>query len=206
MTPIDANQFPILPIQTYSQIRPMLRTGDILLCASNQWLSSPISIGTQSPWTHVGLVVVLDNPKKVLLLESTASQGCRAVPLSYYVENYSGEAGKSYPGGLVIARHDQPLDNQQQAEMTHQGMSLLGSKYDWCEIMGIAARILAQRLLRQRIQARESDDKYICSEFVEYCFRVAGIELNFNAKGFISPKDFNQANGFSCLAVLQVKP
>lgn len=206
MTAITANQFPNLPVQDYLQIRPMLRTGDILLCASNQWLSSPISIGTQSPWTHVGLVVVLDKPKKVLLLESTASQGCRAVPLSHYMQNYNGEAGKSYPGGLVVARHHQPLDSPQQAEMTHKGMSLLGSKYDWCEIMGIAARILAQRLLRQSIQARAIDDKYICSEFVEYCFRAAGIQLNYNAKGFISPKDFNQTNGFNCLAVLQAKP
>lgn len=36
---------------------------------------------------------------------------------------------------------------------------------------------------------KERDREYICSELVYECFSRAGLEFNFNPKGFISPED-----------------
>jgi len=89
---------------TYDEIRPNLRTGDIVLFSGKGGISEWIKFGSFSRWSHVGLVVQVDEWDMALLWESTTlssiadlesgekRQGVQLVPLSARIAAYDGEA------------------------------------------------------------------------------------------------------------------
>ena len=50
---------------TYSEIRPSLRSGDLLLCSGTSWFSRLIQAATGSEWSHVGLILRVDSLDRV---------------------------------------------------------------------------------------------------------------------------------------------
>ena len=83
-------------MMNYSEIRPLLCSGDLLLCSGTSWFSRLIQAATGSEWSHVGLILRMERLDRVMLLESVESIGVRAVPLSCYFENYR-QSGAAYP-------------------------------------------------------------------------------------------------------------
>jgi hypothetical protein len=163
----------------YGDIRAEMRTGDILLCAGNYPLSRMIEHFSDSMFSHVGLVYCWN--ERVLVFESVEDDGVRLVPLSHYVRDYEN-SGAAYDGRLFVGRHDDPLDAARTNAMLGRAADDLNRKYDTDEMLAILARIT------MGLGRHVDDDAYICSEFVERCFREVGIGFARDAQDYIFPE------------------
>ncbi len=195
-----------------SDIRPKLRSGDLLLCAGTSWFSRLIQAATGSEWSHVGLILRLDSVDRVMLLESVESVGVRAVPLSHYFEDYQ-QSGASYPGKLAFYRHrDFPTDQGAGPTLKRLGrfaVDRLGWPYDGQQIAELAARLALHRLgagsMGQGAPWADSASSpqagsllggslenraYICSEYVAACYAALDIEIACRNCPYVTPGDF----------------
>ncbi|MCC5846411.1 MAG: hypothetical protein JJU05_19345 [Verrucomicrobia bacterium] len=104
--PLLRNKFPAVPPTPYAELRPQLRSGDVLLCSGTGIFSTLIQRATRSVWSHVGLIMRLDSIDRVMVLESLEPVGVRTVRLSKYLTNYNND-GRPYPGRLAVIRHQE---------------------------------------------------------------------------------------------------
>ena len=102
---IATRRFPSRAPVAYSELRPRLESGDLLLCSGTGVFSRMIQAASESVWSHVAFVMRLDSIDRVMVLESVEPIGVRTVPLRKYVEDYDNR-GNPYPGRLAVARHD----------------------------------------------------------------------------------------------------
>jgi uncharacterized protein YycO len=173
----DINALPVLP---YSDLRAKLRSGDLLFTSGDYLVSKAIQKVTNSPWSHVGIVIRLDSIDRMLLLESVEDMGVRFAPLSKYLKDY--ENGRPYKGRAVLARC-KDVNAETITGISTFGIDELTQPYDKDEIAKILARITLG------IGKKERDREYICSELVYECFLHAGKEFTYDSRGFISPED-----------------
>lgn len=168
---------------SYQQARTKIMTGDILFCSGNYLVSELIKKASDSIFSHVALLLHWND--RVVVLESVEDDGVRAVPLSHYLYNYENSK-KTYNGELYIARHEiiesPNFDKDKLKSMFGKAVDLLNRNYDKNEIAKIVARI------GLGIERHRDDDEYICSEFVDECFKELEIELLHDQKGFIFPE------------------
>jgi hypothetical protein len=169
-----------LPVTPYSKIRGKLETGDLLFASGNYVISRLIRKFTKSPWSHVGIIFPVQSPGGALLLESVEDQGVRFLPIGRYLNDYYRH--RPYNGILTIARV-RNLKKKNYEELAKFGIQELARPYDIEEIARIVARIAAGHGRKIR------DNEYICSELVYECFLRAGIEFNYDKRGFISPEN-----------------
>ena len=207
---IALKRFPRVSAVNYDQFRNQIRSGDLMLCSGSGVFSRMIQAGTGSTWSHVGFVMRLQSLDRVMVLESLEPLGVRTVPLRKYIEDYNSK-GDPYPGGIIIARHEQFANDSRQAEKLRKfsqfAVDLFGYPYDKDEIARIAARIVATHIPFKRDDERaiRRDREYICSEYVWECYKKLGIQIEHNRKGFIAPADFASAKGITLQAVLKAK-
>lgn len=178
--PLDSKAIKALPLLSYPDIRSTLKSGDLLFTSGDYLISKAIQKMTDSPWSHVGIVIRIPSIDRVLLLESVEDMGVRFAPLSKYLNDY--ESGKPYKGRAVIARCNDVSEDTIKGLMSF-GVDELTQPYDKDEIAKIMARITLG------IGRKERDREYICSELVYECFASAGKEFAYNSGGFISPED-----------------
>ena len=169
-----------LPIASYASLRDDLRSGFLLFASGEYLVSKAIQHFTESPWSHVGILLVIPAIDRVLLLESVEDMGVRLAPLSKYLTDY--EDGRPYRGALAVAR-PRGLTAAMAQTLTSFGIDELTRPYDPDEIGKIVARIALGRGKRER------DREYICSELVYECFSRAGYEFTYDGRGFISPEN-----------------
>jgi hypothetical protein len=180
-----------LPVMNYIQeLRPKVRSGDLLFASGDYWISKAIQLGTHSPWSHIGIVFRLQEWDRVLLLESVEDVGVRFTSLSKYLNDYEND--KPYAGRVALARY-RGMTKSSVREMGHFGADELTRPYDRWEIAHIILRVL----LRMGRSSRNRD--YICSELVLECFAKAGIHFPFDPRGFISPEHIGVDNRVSLL-------
>jgi hypothetical protein len=192
--------FPLEPTLPYNQaLRERLQTGDILLCSGSGVFSDLIQQATDSPWSHVALIVRLDAIDRILLFESVETFGVRTVPLSRYLTDY--EQGRPYPGGLAVVRHRtfaSVTSAHQVQRMLQFAVDHFGNAYNHLQIVRIAARILGNS------QGKDASLKaFICSEYVAACFQQAGVALAASDRGYVTPADFADPRLMDLIAVLQ---
>ena len=87
-----------LPVR-YDDLRPELKSGDLLLCSGTGMFSRMIQAASDSVWSHVAFVMRLDAIDRVMVLESLEPIGVRTVPLRKYVVDYDS-CGNPYPGRI----------------------------------------------------------------------------------------------------------
>jgi hypothetical protein len=87
----------------YSTLRKCVQTGDVCLFSGKGRISAGIKWMTHSPWSHVGMIVRIEEWDTVMLWESTTlsnlkdaatgveRQGVQMVPLSERCKSYEGE-------------------------------------------------------------------------------------------------------------------
>ena len=184
-------RFPKLKRVHYDDVRPEIRNGDILLASGEYAFSKLIQHATDSVWSHAGFILRIDAIDRVMLLESVEGKGVRAVSLREYACNFEG-SGQGYSGRMAIARHKlfaAPLVTPEAlCAMSQFAVDRLSYPYDEEEIGRIALRIVGGAL---GVPKRElvRDNEFICSEYVYECFRLLGIEIQHDARGFVSPGD-----------------
>jgi hypothetical protein len=169
--------------KAYEQAKNNIKTGDILFCSGRYIVSEMIKKISNSLFSHVALLIYWN--EHVLVLESVEDDGIRVVPLSHYLYNYENSKEK-YNGEMYIARHEvvgSPDFNKEKIKtMCGKAIDLLNRNYDKDEIAKIIARI------GLGIGRHKDDYEYMCSEFVDECFKQMEIELSRDPKGFIFPE------------------
>jgi hypothetical protein len=179
-----------IPLLAYEQVRPLIQSGDLLLCQGQSIFARLIRHATGSDWSHVGCVLRVDTIERLLVFESVESIGVRAVPLSQYISNYNG-TGEGYKGRVFLARHAAFSPEMVPAftAFSQRALDLLGSAYDTKSILQIAARVLAVDVGYQP-RAIGSNATFICSEYCWEIYKAFGITLPYAQGGYIAPCDF----------------
>lgn len=179
--PISKEEIKALPLLSYeNDLRPQLQSGDLFFTSGNYLISKAIRKVTKSPWSHVGIIFKLEEIDRVLLLESVESKGVRFAPLSKYLTDYKRKT--AYRGEMVLAKCSAATE-EVVAEIAKSGIDRLTRPYDQDEIGKILARVALGR------GRHKPDNEYICSELVHECYKMAGVELNRDRRGFISPQN-----------------
>lgn len=174
----------------YQKYRPLIKSGDIMLCSGNGSFSNLIKKVTNSRWSHVAFIIKIEAIDRLMVLESVESIGVRTVPLSSYLFNYNGSR-KPYNGDIMISRHNQMCELDIH-HLSKKAIDLLGHQYDNREIMRITAKIALSMVKEADFcEIPAEDDAYICSEYVNECFKSIGIKINSRC-GYIIPDDFSK--------------
>lgn len=194
------NRYPPKSIQDnltlYEAIRPNLKTGDLLFFSGDHWLSGLIRWRSRSAWSHVGMVVRLEEINRVFLVESILETGVRMVPMSFVYKNYGGN-NKAYEGRVAWARHETlTQDTYRTRKIKEFCLDHLTVQYDNAEYYRILWRTL--------VGSKEifHDDKFTCAEYVLEAYRHAGIELPKERGFFISPGAFWRQEQVKLLEIL----
>lgn len=181
----------------YSQARPLIRNGDIALFKGKEPFSQLIQTFTKGPFSHVGLIWRMDDIDRVMLLESVDHLGVRLIPLSTKLNGNGAEP--PYDGQMAIARHADFPDGVADSahpridrfvKMISYAVDRVGSPYSAADIVDIATRIMFGFAGLKEAGDLVPKGAYICSEYAYECYKAIGIEIPFNAEGFVSPNDF----------------
>jgi hypothetical protein len=178
--PLTLTEVERLPVTPYAQVRPMLKSGDLLFAAGRYLVSRALQAATKSPWSHVGIIFHIDSFDRKLLLESVEDAGVRMAPVTKYLHDYWH--GKPYDGAVVLARF-QALNPEMVIRLGQFGTDLMTGPYG-CEEIGATVARIALGLGRAA-----HDRNYICSELVQHCFKNAGYAFDSDPDGFIAPAD-----------------
>ena len=185
------SKFPSLKKVAYEDIRSELADGDLLLCSGEYMFSKIIQKATKSPWSHVAFILRLESIDRVMVLESIEDRGVRTIPLSEYVRNFEG-TNAGYKGRVAIGRHSDfssHVTQERLRKLAQFAVDRFSFPYDQDEISRITARIVGYALGFKHSEVKR-DNEYICSEYVEECYRAFGIRVPYNKKAFIAPADF----------------
>jgi hypothetical protein len=171
-----------IPIKDYQDYRSEIRFGDLFFCSGNYAFSKLIREASNSPFSHVGILIPWNN--RIYVMESVEDDGVRMQPLSNYLVNYEN-TNRKYNGKVFISRHNRfPSDQSTALEIIGLGTDLLNCKYDREALIRIASRIIFGG--RKKIMNKE----FICSEFVEECLKPAGIKFT-SQNGYVLPGDIS---------------
>jgi hypothetical protein len=199
---VSASVLTALPPTSYDDARKLVKTGDLILCSGPAIFSRLIRWATASPWSHIAMVVRMDDIDRVMVMEAVEKIGVRIVPFSRFV----GDTSKHNPptaGQMVLARHAEfESKSAEVPKMIGVASDRLGAEFRPQEITKIGLRIVAGALNRKMPRLLEADDEFICSEYVDQCYRAIGIEIPWDGRGFIAPDDFARADAVSALARL----
>ena len=191
---IDSTIFSTLSPIDFTKAKHQLHSADIMLCQGTGAISQIICSQTNSPFSHVALILQLPITGQWLVLESVESYGVRCVTLEEgYLTNYMG-SHRGYDGKILIARHEQAQQQHHFIQDLYQkAFALVGNCYSREDIFKIAARIGANKLGIHESGEIFDGEHYICSEFVYACFKAMNIHLPFDPLGFIAPADIAKA-------------
>lgn len=199
-------EIPALTKVSYEDVRAHLCTGDILMASGQYAFSRLIMQATESCWSHVALILRIEQLDRVMVLESIEGAGVRMTPLREYVLDFEG-TGVGYRGRIVIARHRDFADAAKAGRvipMAQKAFDALGRHYDQEDIGRIAVRLLGSRL-GMKMDELTRDNEYICSEFVQMCYETAGICIQQDFRGFVSPDNFASDPNVELLFEIETK-
>lgn len=184
--------FPTIPLVKYADVRAQIRDGDLLLASGRYAFSRIIRLASASPWSHVAILLRVNSIDRVMVLESIETRGVRTVAMSEYVTDFEG-TGRGYNGRVAIARHSAftqpPLTGDMLRAMSQFAVDRLSYPYDEEEVARITARIVGGAIgLPPSEMVRNNE--FVCSEYVWECYRLLGIDIPYDTRGFVAPADF----------------
>lgn len=168
----------------YNQVRNEFKTGDLLFFSGDHWLSSMIRWRSKSAWSHIGMVIRIEELNRVFLVESTLENGVRLLPMSFILRDYDGHY-KPYSGRVAWTRNCEiENDDLRTQKLKEFCLDNLTKQYDRREYWRILWRTL--------VSSRKifSDDKYTCAEYIYEAYKYAGLRLPREKAFFITPGSF----------------
>lgn len=177
-------QFKKIPIKQArrlfdEEIKAQLQTGDFIFFSGKHWLSSLIRWRSKSAWSHVAMVIRIDEINRIFLIESVIENGVRLIPVSSILKDYHGDE-KPYNGRVGWARYE-GLTEEQKTIIRSTAFDHLTKQYDRKDFVRVAWRTIIGR------QKLFPDKKFTCAELIHDCFQKAKIRLNYDRGLFISP-------------------
>lgn len=185
---IGAEVLTDLPAEDLATISPKIRNGDLLFCSANDPFSRLIGWSTKSPWTHVGIAWRWDNVERIVALECVQKIGVHSVAMERFISQTSSGT-RPYPGKIVLARHADIEARDDLLPLIHYAIDCMGDPFSQAEVAKIGMRIAFARTGRELPDQLKARDEFICSEYVDRCYRTVGVEIPWDGKGFIAPAD-----------------
>ena len=182
--------YPDVPVVAYAEVRPLIRSGFLLLTSGSSPMSKLIQEATNSIYSHVGFILYNAGTDRYVIYESIETVGIWNVPFSHYVRNYRS-TGVGYPGRVFLAE-DARIANCSSQDMTILGQhafDLCGRAYDTRELAGIAWRLMCARVGRP-VPPRKYNDLYLCSEYAEESLGTIALTYPCQHAEIIAPGDF----------------
>jgi hypothetical protein len=183
-------------LKFYEAMRVEFKTGDLLFFSGDHWLSGLIRWRSKSAWSHVGMVVRIEELDRVFVVESILEVGVRMLPLSFIYKDYDGKS-KPYKGRVAWTRHDLLAnDLVKQKAVKEFCVDNLSKQYDRKEYW---------RILWRSFWGFDNffhDEKYTCAEYIYEAFKYANIELPKEKGVFISPGAFWRQKMLEMKAIL----
>lgn len=190
---VPASALTELPERNYDAIRTLVRTGDLALCSGTPAFSRVIQWATSSPWSHIAMIVRLDDLDRVMVVEAVARIGVRVVPLRRFLSGGDARHEKPFAGKAIIARHDdfdvKAADGGLRA-LDDFAFDRLGTPFSATEVAGIGVRIFLGAFGITVPRMATPNDAYFCSEYLAKCYKRIGIDIPWDGRGFIAPDDF----------------
>lgn len=135
----------------------MPEVGAYFVTKTPSFFGQVIRWATRSPVNHAGIYIGSG------LIVDAQPKGARACRLS------------QYPNAIWS---DEPLTRSQGLRIATEALSLVGTPYSWLDIAALAwSRVLKRgtpRWVRHRL---ERNDRLICSQLVDLCYRRNGVVL-----------------------------
>jgi len=180
----------------YQALRNEIKTGDILLFRGRKVLSGVIEHLSDSPYSHIAILVRWHG--RVLAFQSDL-RGVEILPASRLVYQYDG--GVDW-WALKSEYRDRSFAEDR---LFDTALTLLGVKYGYWKLVGLALRILFGRTLNPK-DAHATPDTLFCSQFVSLCYRKASREVldvnrDVNDES-TSPADFARSGFFQSVCPL----
>jgi hypothetical protein len=150
--------------RNYQSLRDDIRTGDLLLFRGKHFLSGMIEKLSSSPYSHVAILAKWHG--RVLAFQADL-RGVEVLPASRIVYQYDG-------GVDWWALKPEWRENGKFREdlLFDTALTLLGIKYGYWSLLGLALRIMLGRTLNPK-DAKATPDSLFCSQFVSLCYRTA---------------------------------
>lgn len=168
-----------MPIANYPQLREQLQTGDLIFFSGNLLASKLISAGTKSAFSHIGMVIRLDEIDRIFLVESV-EVGVRMAPLSKYVGKNNS---KGYFGAIAAARIEHLTDVQKIAMARCTG-DLLTQPYGFWNVFLFTCYVWFGFVFKK------VKGQYMCSDLIDAAVRAAQLKPIAREPGqHISPEN-----------------
>jgi len=177
-----------LPAEDLATISAKIRNGDLLFCSANDPFSRLIGWSTKSPWTHVGIAWRLESVGRIVALECVQKIGVHSVAIERFISQTSS-GQRPYPGKIVLARHADIAARDHLQPLIDFAIDCMGDPFSQAEVAKIGMRIAFARTRREMPEQLKAKDEFICSEYVDRCYRTVGVEIPWDGKGFIAPAD-----------------
>ena len=194
----------ILPAEDLATISPKILDGDLLLCAAHDPFSRLIGWSTKSVWTHVAIAWRWPTVHRIVALECVQRIGVHSVGLERFISQTS-DGARPYPGQIVLARHADIKGRGDLMPLIDYAIDCMGDPFSPAEIVKIASRIAFARFNRIMPDHLKAKDEFICSEYVDRCYRTVGIEIPWDGLGFIAPSDIANDPKVSVVARFQTR-
>ncbi len=162
-----------------SKVKKELETGDLIFFSGNHWLSGLIRWRSKSAWSHVGMVIRIEEIGHTFLIESIMETGVRLIPVSSIYKYYHGD-GNPYNGRVAWARYE-GITDEQKFELREIAFGLLNKQYDGQEFLRVMVRTIIGR------EKLFPDNKFTCAELIHHCFLKVKLRLEYDRGLFISP-------------------
>lgn len=189
----------------YEEIRDQLKTGDVVLFSGKGFFSRAIKLFSHSKWSHVGIVVKIEDFDLVLLWESTGlskvediidgkrKKGVQTVALSDRLETYKGDISVRQLNGVVAQdgmdklRDLRKLLKNRPYEKGHSELvrSLVDIGGPLCENAEDLSSVFCSELVAESLQEMGViDERLPSNEFIPKNFAKGGRVEHYLTPGF----------------------
>jgi hypothetical protein len=161
----------------YADIRSQVEDGDVLLFRGTIFFSRAIEKISHGAYSHCAIAVNWDERK--MILQAELMGGVQAVPMSVAVGTYKGRV--DWYKILPAVRASMSL-----AALLAEARADLGLTYATSDLL----RVATHNLFGARLPD-DSDNPHalFCSQYVERCFRSAGVTLSKDSDVGTSPSE-----------------
>lgn len=168
----------------YEELRPQIKTGDLLLVDGTGIISDIIEAFTEGRFSHVA--VIFQMGEGLFIAEEWQGVGFQIMPLSQKLAEVAGKAYLGVAPAIVRANPGKVL-----AEISEYRVTPSLQPYGY----GTLGKVLAAHQFGQKFDPEEV--QAVCSVFAERCYVRAGMAFS----SLLDPSDFDTI----CVGVVQIE-
>tara|TARA_R110000744_G_scaffold285481_1_gene396846 strand:- start:29 stop:598 length:570 start_codon:yes stop_codon:yes gene_type:complete len=155
-----------------------LKTGDIILFSGKCFVSRVIKFVTNSPWSHIGMIVNNPEHDTPMLYESSHDHGVRLTPFNEY--------RRAFVGDMALRRLKHDLSDKE-----HYRLRIFKNQVRGTPFEANAVQMLASVPAWWFLSSREDLSSMFCSELVAQCYKEIGLLGQDRASNKYTPAAFS---------------